>query len=215
MISNILAIGVLAASFVGGGIPTTIPDAATAVAVEDMAKPAEGAVYTIDKSHATIGFTIQHMTLSLVHGRFTDFAGKITLDDKDMTKSSVEFTAKIASIDTDVAARDEHLRSPDFFDAEKYPELTFKSKSVEKHGDGYVLHGALTIKDKTKDIAIPFKLHGPLQDQRGNSRIGVEGRTTINRQDFGITFGATLPNGGLALANDVQIELDFEAVKPK
>lgn len=170
------------------------------------------AAYQVDPAHSSINFAVRHYGISVVRGRFTDFAGTIRFDEKDVAKSSVEFTAKIASVNTDVAKRDEHLRSPDFFDAAKYPELTFKSSKVSKRGDEWVCAGTLTIKGVSKEIEIPFKLGGPLANDKGDKRIGVEGWVTINRQDYGIAFGNKLPNGALAIDDNVRIDLNLEAV---
>ena len=169
-------------------------------------------VYEIDPAHTSINFAVRHLVINTVRGRFTDFSGAISYDEKDVTKSSVEFTAKIASIDTDVPQRDEDLRSANFFDAAKYPELSFKSAKVEKHGDQLVCAGTLTIKGVSKQVEIPFKLSGPIKDPWGNTRIGVEGAITINRQDYGIVYDRKLPDGGLVVGNDVRIEIDVEGV---
>lgn len=175
--------------------------------------PITSGAYKIDPAHSSINFAVRHMMINEVRGRFTDFAGTITYDDKDVTKSSVEFTAKAASINTDVARRDEHLRTPDFFDAAKYPELIFKSKRVERRGaDEYVAVGDFTMRGVTKEIAIPFKVWGAVKNPRG-TRIGVEARTVLDRRDYGITWGQTLEGGGLAVSNDVRIELLLEATK--
>ncbi|MCP9495870.1 MAG: YceI family protein [Pyrinomonadaceae bacterium MAG19_C2-C3] len=174
--------------------------------------PITGGVYKIDPAHSSINFVVRHMMINNVRGRFTDFAGTINYDDRDLAKSSVEFTAKVASISTDVARRDEHLRSADFFDAAKYPELTFKSTRVVKQGDAYQVIGVLTMHGTSREVTIPFKLAGAIKNPRG-SRIGIEGKTTINRQDYGITWGQTLDGGGLAVSNDVAVELLLEAIK--
>lgn len=174
-----------------------------------------GGTYAIDAAHSSIGFTVRHMMLNNVRGRFTDFAGTIVHDDKDITKSSVEFTAKVASINTDVAPRDEHLRRADFFDAVKFPEMTFKSKRVERRGkDSYVAVGDFTLRGVTKEISLPFKLNGALKETRGGIgyRIGVEAATVINRQDYGVSWSRPLDGGGLAVGNDVNVELLLEAV---
>ena len=169
-------------------------------------------VYQIDPAHTSINFAVRHLVISTVRGRFTDFSGAIQYDDKDVAKSSVEFTAKIASINTDVPQRDEDLRGANFFDAAKYPDLSFKSSKVEKHGDQLVCTGTLTIKGVAKQVEIPFKLSGPITDPWGNTRIGVEGALTINRQDYGIAYDRKLPDGGLVVGNDVRIDLDVEGV---
>jgi polyisoprenoid-binding protein YceI len=168
--------------------------------------------YKIDPSHSVIGFSIRHFELSLVRGRFKDFTGTIHYD-TDVTKSSVEFTAKVESIDTGVTPRDNHLRTADFFDVAKFPEMTFKSTKVEKKGNGYLLHGDFTLKGVTKQIALPFNLNGAIKDNRGNMRIGVGAETTINRRDYGINWGAKMPSGGLNVGDEVVIDLQLEAVK--
>ncbi len=168
--------------------------------------------YAIDPAHSSINFSIRHMMINNVRGRFNDFAGTILYDDSDITKSSVEFTVKVASINTDVAPRDEHLRKADFFDAAKHPEMTFKSKRIERRGrDSYVAIGDFTLRGVTKEIALPFKLFGAIKDNRG-ARIGVEAATTINRQDYGVSWSRTMDGGGLTVANEVTVELMLEAV---
>lgn len=171
--------------------------------------------YKIDPAHSTIAFLIRHYEINWVEGRFKDFDGTIRYDSADITKSSVEFAAKIASVDTGVAARDQHLQKDDFFDAAKYPQMTFKSTRVERKGkSGYVLHGDLTIHGVTKPVAVPFTMTGAITDARGNTRFGIEGHTKINRRDFGMNYGSTLPGGGLDIGNEVTINLYLEALKP-
>lgn len=170
--------------------------------------------YKIDAAHTVIGFSIRHNEISLVSGRFKDFTGAIHYDGKDMSKSSVEFTAKVASIDTGVEARDKHLRTADFFEAEKFPEMTFKSTSVSRKGKGYILTGDLTIKGVTKQITFPFSIYGAIKDMRGNTRMGIAAQTTIDRRDYGITWGHALPGGGFDVAHDVVIDLQLEAIQP-
>jgi len=175
--------------------------------------PIPGGPYRIDSAHSIIGFAIKHYEISLVKGRFRDFSGNIRYDDQDVTKSSVEFAAKIESINTGVDRRDAHLRTADFLDAAKYPEMTFKSTRVESKGtDQYVLHGDLTLKGVTKPVSLPFKLTGAIKDGQGNPRFGVAAQTTINRRDFGITWGKPMENGGLDVGNEVMIDLQLEAV---
>jgi polyisoprenoid-binding protein YceI len=176
--------------------------------------PIPGGDYRIDVAHSTIGFSIRHNELALVSGRFKDFTGTIRYDDKDVTKSSVEFTAKVESIDTGVEARDRHLRNADFFDVAKFPEMTFRSTRVERKGKSYVLHGDLTLKGVTKPVALPFTLTGAIKDGRGNTRIGIAAQTKIDRRDFAITWGRTLPGGGFDVAHDVMIDLQLEALQP-
>lgn len=177
--------------------------------------PIPAGEYRIDPAHSVLGFAIKHNEIALVRGRFRDFSGLINYDDKDITKSSVEVTAKIESINTGVDRRDAHLRTADFFDAAKYPEMTFKSTHVErKRNNQYVLHGDLTLRGITKPVAIPFTVTGAIRDGQGNTRFGVAGQTTINRRDFGFTWGKTMENGGLDVGNEVMIDLQLEVVKP-
>ncbi len=177
--------------------------------------PIPGGEYKIDPAHSVVGFAIRHYEINWVEGRFKDFDGVIRYDASDITKSSVEFRAKIESIDTGVAQRDQHLRTPDFFDAARYPEMTFKSARVERKGkNGYVLHGDFTLKGVTKQLAIPFTITGAVKDPRGNTRFGVEAHTKIDRRDFGITWGKPLEGGGLDIGHEVTIKLFLEALKP-
>jgi polyisoprenoid-binding protein YceI len=171
--------------------------------------------YKIDPAHSTIAFLVRHYEINWVEGRFKDFDGTIHFDDADITKSSADFTAKIESIDTGVAARDQHLRKDDFFDAAKYPQMTFKSTRVERKGkNGYVLHGDFTLRGVTKPVAIPFTIAGAIKDSRGNTRFGIEAHTKINRRDYGMNYGSTLPGGGFDIGNEVTINLYLEALKP-
>jgi polyisoprenoid-binding protein YceI len=177
--------------------------------------PINAGDYSLDQNHSVIGFTIRHNELTLVSGRFKSFTGTIHFDDKDVTRSSVEFNAKTESIDTGVEARDKHLRTADFFEVAKYPEMTFKSSRVERKGkDRYVLYGDLTIKDVTKPVALPFTITGAIKDGRGNTRIGIAAQTTIDRRDFGITWGHALAGGGFDVGHDVTIDLHLEALQP-
>ena len=174
--------------------------------------PIAGGEYRIDAAHSTIGFSIRHYEINWVSGRFKDFAGTIRYDEQDPSKSSVEFTAKVESIDTGVANRDKHLRTADFFEVEKYPEMTFKSTRVERKGKSWVLHGDLTLKGVTKPVAIPFQLTGAIKDPRGNTRFGVDAQTKIDRRDFGVTWGKALEGGGFDLGHEVLISLQLEVV---
>lgn len=176
--------------------------------------PIPGGDFNIDKNHSIIGFTIRHNELTLVGGRFKDFTGSIHFDDKDVSRSSVEFAAKVTSIDTGVEGRDRHLRSADFFEVEKYPEMTFKSTKVERKGKGYVLTGDLTLKGVTKQVMLPFTITGAIKDGRGNTRIGIAAQTKIDRRDYGITWGKPLATGGFDVAHDVTIDLHLEALQP-
>jgi polyisoprenoid-binding protein YceI len=181
--------------------------------------PIQGkARYTVDPMHCSVGFEITHLGLSKTMGLFDECSGTILLDEKDLAKSSVEFRVKVASIDTGVPARDEHLLKPDFFEVEKYPEMKFVSKEVKKMGQGYVVIGDLTMKDKTKTISIPFKHYGPLKLTMGaeETRIGVVADPiTIRRSDFGIGNQFKLPDGTEGASDAVTVRLSFEAILQK
>lgn len=166
--------------------------------------------YSFDKAHSAIGFRVKHMGLVDVPGYFRDFTGTIKFDAKDMTKSSVEFTAKVTSVDTGVAPRDNHLRTADFFEVEKYPEMTFKSTKIEKKGKQYMLTGDLTMKGVTKSITFPFTLVDIIKDQRGTTKMGVVAETVINRRDFGVNYGGNLPNGVAMLSDNITVVLNIE-----
>lgn len=199
--------------FIVGAVETSV-EGAQAQAGKVNYAPIPGGDYRIDPAHSVIGFSIRHYEINWVEGRFKDFEGVIRFDNSDITKSSVEFKAKIASIDTGVAARDNHLRTPDFFDAAKYPEMTFKSVRVERKGkDGYILHGDFTLREVTKRLAIPFTIAGAIKDPRGNIRFGIEARTKIDRRDFGVGQGKAMESGGLDIGNEVTINLLLEAMK--
>ena len=170
--------------------------------------------YVVDGVHSTVGFFVRHLLINNVTGRFKEYTGTISYDSADISKSSVQFTAKVASIDTGVQARDEHLRAADFFEVAKYPEMTFKSARIEKKGkDSFIAHGTFTLKGVSKEIVIPFKVFGPIKDPFGKVRIGVEAGLIINRQDYGVTYSKTLDGGGLVVGNDVNIHFNLEAVK--
>ncbi len=177
---------------------------------------APSGTYAIDPMHTSIGFEIQHMGISKVQGRFDDKAGQIVADFADPSKSSVTFTAQIASIDTNVAPRDADLKSDAFFDAAKYPTLTFNSTRIRKDGDHYVADGTLTIKNESHPVSIPFRYSGPVQDPFGGTRLGmVADPITISRKAYGITWDHKMPDGSPQLADDVTVRLSAEATLPR
>lgn len=171
--------------------------------------------YDIDPRHSYIGFKIRHFGIADVPGSFRDFSGTINYDPKDISKSSVNFTAKVTSIDTGVAPRDNHLRSADFFEVEKFPEMTFKTTKVEKKGKDFIVHGDLTLKGITKQVAIPFTINGIIKDAQGNMKMGISAETMINRQDYGVKWQNKLPDGTLALSDNVKIDLQLETAMKK
>jgi polyisoprenoid-binding protein YceI len=172
--------------------------------------------YTTDAAHPSVGFEVGHLGVSKVQGRFEKTSGKIKLDPAKVTEGSVVFTIQTESINTSVAPRDTHLKSPDFFDAAKYPEIKFESSKVRKVGEGYVADGNLTIKDVTKPVSIPFEVHGPITDPWGQTRIGVVAEPIrLNRQDYNIAYNDKLPSGVSAVSDDVTVRLSLEATLDK
>jgi polyisoprenoid-binding protein YceI len=217
VLNAVLVVALLAIAaqpFIKGGVAafvTSAQEKATKVSY----LPIPGGDYKIDPAHSIIGFAIRHLEINWVEGRFKEFTGMIHYDDTDITKSSVEFTAKVESIDTGIEPRNKHLRTADFFEVEKYPEMTFKSTRVERKGkNGGVLHGDFTLKGVTKQVALPFTITGAIKDGQGNTRFGVDAQTTINRRDYGINWGKPLSGGGIDVGNEVNIRLQLEAVKP-
>jgi polyisoprenoid-binding protein YceI len=169
--------------------------------------------WNIDATHSTIGFSIRHMVFSKVRGRFLKYTGAIQLDDGDLAKSWVEVAIDAASIDTGTAQRDNHLRSADFFDVEKFPELRFRSTRVEDVGGGRLrVIGELTIRDTTRAVALDAEPAGRGMDPWGNERIGFVAKTSIDRKDFGLAWNQLLEAGGVLVGDRVDIELDVQAV---
>jgi polyisoprenoid-binding protein YceI len=177
----------------------------------------ESGTYGFDKAHSAIGFKVRHNGLIDIPGFFRDFTGSINYDAKDVTKSTVEFTAKATSIDTGVAGRDNHLRSKDFFEVEKFTDVTFKSTKVEKKGNNWMLTGDFTMKGVTKTITFPFNIAGFLPaGERSGARMGFTAETKINRRDFGVTYGGNIPGTNTPVIADViDIRIEVEATTPR
>ena len=174
-----------------------------------------GDTYAVDKGHSEAAFTIKHL-VSKVSGRFNEFGGSITLDPAKPEQSSVEFTIKAASINTDNADRDKHLKSPDFFDVEKNPEITFKSSKVTPAGkDKFNVDGTLTMRGVSKQVTLPVEFQGFAKDPWGNEKAGFAVETTLNRKDYGIIWNKTLDQGGYLLGDDVKIVINLETAKKK
>jgi polyisoprenoid-binding protein YceI len=169
--------------------------------------------WDLDTSHTRLGFAARHAMVATVRGSFGIFSGVIALDAADPTRSSAEVEIDATSITTGNAQRDAHLRSPDFLDVETYPTITFRSTSAEVVGaDEYRLHGELTIKDQTRPVVLDLEFQGSSTDPYGNARAGFEGRTTINRKDWGLTWNVTLETGGILVGEKVKVELDVSAI---
>ncbi len=170
--------------------------------------------YSFDKAHTFIGFHVKHMGLIEVPGFFRDFQGEVNFNAADASKSTVAFTAKATSVDTGVAPRDKHLRSADFFEVEKYPDITFKSTKVEKKGKGWIVTGDLTMKDVTKQISFPFDVLGFVKEKNGGTRMGISAETTVNRQEYNVKYNNKLPDGTSAVDDNIKIVLQIEANLP-
>ena len=167
--------------------------------------------YKIDPAHTSIGFSVRHLGLSNVKGQFKEFAGVIVLDDDIITEASGTIQAK--SVDTGVEQRDNHLRTSDFFDATNYPTITFKTKRVEMSGGQIILVADFTMRGVTKELRLPANLAGPATDPWGNLRVGLGAKTKLNRMDYGIKYHQALETGVLAVGEEVELEINAEAVK--
>jgi len=171
--------------------------------------------WNIDPAHSAAEFKVKHMMISNVKGKFSGLAGKLTLNESDISKSGVEASIPVATLNTGDEQRDGHLKSGDFFDAEKFPAMTFKSTSVVTSGPGEgKVTGDLTVHGVTKQVT--FEVDGPSapgKDPWGNTRIGLSATTKINRKDFGLVWNAALETGGVLVGEDVTITLDVQFVK--
>lgn len=170
--------------------------------------------WNIDKSHSNVQFTVTHMVISEVTGSFNIFEGKLTQKNgKDFTGSSIDFTADAASIFTDNDKRDQHLRSDDFFNSEKYPKMSFKSKSFTKVNDKkYKLVGDLTIRDVTKEVTLDVDFMGTVKDNWGNNRAAFKLSGSIDRFDYGLKWNSLLEVGGAVVGKDVKINCNIQLV---
>ncbi|WP_438291487.1 YceI family protein [Streptomyces sp. HUAS TT7] len=192
---------------------TATLDTAAPVKV-DPALAALSGTYTIDPAHSSIGFTVRHAMVTNVRGSFTEHEGTLTLDGENPGASSASIDVKIASIDTGIADRDGHLRSGDFFDAEQFPVMSFRStEAKELGGDKYRIVGDLTIKDVTRPLSIDLEFNGSATDPYGNQRIGFEGSAEILRSDWGLTWNAALETGGVMVSDKVKLTFDISAIK--
>lgn len=192
---------------------TATTTTATTAAV-DPALAALTGDYTIDPAHSSIGFTVRHAMVTNVRGSFGEHEGTLKLDGSNPGGSAVSIDVRIASVDTGIADRDGHLVSGDFFDAEKFPLMTFRSTSAEQlGGDRYRVTGDLTIKDVTRPLAIDLEFNGSATDVYGNERVGFEGGTEILRSDWGLTWNAALETGGVMVSDKVKLNFDISAIK--
>ena len=162
-----------------------------------------------DSVHSTVGFSLKHHVVATFRGKFTDYEATLTGGDEPKLSGVV----KVASVKTEDENQQNHLQSPDFFDAERYPEFTFESTSIRKDGESFTADAELTLKGVTKPVAVTGTIAGPVTDPYGGERLGLTLETTIDRTDFGIAFNAPLPGGGFAIANEVKLIAELELTK--
>lgn len=177
--------------------------------------PAAGTKTTwkLDPSHTTVEFSAKHLMITTVKGRIAEVEGTIYMDEKDPGNSSVEATLKAASLDTRTDMRDQHLRSADFLDVEKYPEIKFRSTRIHGDKQSFKLTGDLTIRDVTRPITLDVEFEGTTRDPWGGERVGFSANGKIDRREFGLTYNQALEAGGVVVGNDVKIGLEAQAVK--
>jgi polyisoprenoid-binding protein YceI len=175
----------------------------------------QAATYTIDSAHSAASFKVRHLMISNVRGQFTKVSGTVDFDAKNPAASKVDASVDVNTIDTRVEARDKHLKSPDFFDVAKYPSITFKSKKFAAAGAGkYKVTGDLTMHGVTKEVVLDLAdVTAETKGMQGETRIGGQGVTKINRKDFGLSYGALMEGGGAVIGDEVEITLDLELVK--
>jgi len=170
--------------------------------------------WTIDPTHSEVGFKVKHMMFTNVKGLFNDYSANIDLND-DLKEANLQFEAKINSIFTNNADRDNHLKSADFFDADQYPNLNFKSTNIQGNGSEYEITGDLTIKGITKPVTLNAEFSGLMTDPWGNTKVGLNLDGKINRKDFGLTYNAALETGGVLVGEDVKLNAEIQLVEQK
>ena len=168
--------------------------------------------WKLDPSHSQVQFSVRHMMISTVRGRFKTFSAEASIDTADLSRSTVVATAEAASIETGEAQRDGHLKSADFFDAENFPHLKLESTQVSVSGDKVVIEANLTIKDKTKQVRLEGEVLGPAKDPWGSARVGWSVQGEIDREDFGLTWNQALEAGGVLVGKKVKIDLDVQFI---
>ena len=183
----------------------------TSTRTEHAALPA-GGTYTIDPSHSTLGFSVRHLGISKVRGRFAEVEGTVTVAD-DPEASSVVAVIPAASIDTRDAGRDQHQRSPDFFDVASHPSIEFRSTAVRGGDDGWRVDGELTIRGTTRPVTLDVEFEGTATDPWGNTKVGFSATTEIDREEFGLTWNQALETGGVLVGKRIQVELEVQAVR--
>ena len=192
--------------------------ASTVAFIGLIAQPALAAAsdWNLDPYHSSVNFTVRHMMVSNVHGSFGKVSATAKYDGKDLKGAEVEAKIETASINTSDEKRDGHLKSPDFFDAAKYPSITFKSKSVKPAKGGFDIEGDLTMHGVTKPVTLHAeKLSDEIKDKKGDVHVGTSATAKVNRKDFGISWGGQLDNGGAMVGDEVNVTIDVDLVKAK
>jgi polyisoprenoid-binding protein YceI len=169
--------------------------------------------WAIDPTHSEVQFKVKHLVISTVTGQFNKFEGSLETESEDFDGASAGFSLDVNSIDTNVADRDAHLKSDDFFAADKYPNITFANGTLEKSGDEYKLTGDLTIRDVTKRITLDAELGGVMVDHYGQTKAGFEISGKINRKEFGLTWNGVTEAGGVVVSDQVKLQLSVQVVK--
>lgn len=188
---------------------TTTPTTPTTIERSELT-----GTYSIDPSHSRFGFVARHAMVTKVRGGFNEFEGTLEIDGEEPTRSSGQITIQAKSIDTRSEDRDAHLRSNDFFAMDQYPEMRFESTGIEAKGDDtYRVNGDLTIRGETRSVTFDVEFSGAAIDPWGNTRIGLEGSTKVNRKDWGVNWNAALEAGGVLVSEKVTIEFEIAAVK--
>lgn len=169
--------------------------------------------WAIDPTHSEVSFKVKHLVISTVTGTFNKFEGSLASENEDFSNADASFSLDVNSIDTNVADRDNHLKSDDFFGAEKHPEITFTDGRLVKNGDEYQLVGTLTIKGISKEVTLDASLGGVMVDPYGQTKAGFEVNGSINRKDFGLTWSAVTEAGGVVVGDEVKLQLNIQVVK--
>ena len=187
-----------------------------AVTLGSAATSTQAQTWNLDKSHSKVKFSVSHMLISEVEGKFKMYDGKITSTKDDFSDATIEFNIDVNSIDTDDENRDKHLKGDDFFNAEKFPNITFKGKSMKKvSGKNYKLTGELTMRDVTKTVEFDVVYNGTTKDPWGNTRAGFKVTGKLNRMQYGLKWNAALETGGLVVGEEVSLTADIEIIKQK
>lgn len=204
---------VLAASLASATLAASVRAAEPASTPVASGSPSGLVEWTIDPTHTRVGFEVGHMVVSSVEGQLEKFSGQVLLDEQDPTRSRLAFSAEVASIDTGHADRDEHLRSPDFFDVAKFPKLEFRSTGISKTSAGYAIRGDLTIHGVTRPVTLDATLSQALANPWGKQVRAARIKGTIVRQDFGLSWNKTLDQGGMLVGDEVAIDVKLELNK--